>query len=197
VTPAAEPAARRPVDLTLRSEGQFNTVVYENEDIYRGIDRRDVVMMNADDAAALGLEHDDAAWRPRWARWRYRLRLLDVARGSCVMYYPGQHRPPALDPRSGTRLQERTLPGDEDVARGQRRIMRRGLSRHERVLALTRAGAAGTPVVLRPVAIGFQRVQTRLCRYADRVQTPVAGRRSAGRVAASPRQPRRILRPSP
>ena len=41
--------------MTLRSEGQFNTVVYEDEDIYRGNERRDVVMMNADDARRLGL----------------------------------------------------------------------------------------------------------------------------------------------
>jgi len=31
--------------MTLRSEGQFNTVVYEEEDLYRGNTRRDVVMM--------------------------------------------------------------------------------------------------------------------------------------------------------
>ena len=29
--------------MTLRSEGQFNTVVYEDEDVYRGNERRDVV----------------------------------------------------------------------------------------------------------------------------------------------------------
>jgi anaerobic selenocysteine-containing dehydrogenase len=31
--------------MTIRSEGQFNTVVYEEEDLYRGNTRRDVVMM--------------------------------------------------------------------------------------------------------------------------------------------------------
>jgi hypothetical protein len=36
--------------MTLRSEGQFNTVVYEEEDLYRGNTRRDVVMMAASDA---------------------------------------------------------------------------------------------------------------------------------------------------
>src|SRR5262249_41215865 len=29
--------------MTVRSEGQFNTVVYEEEDIYRGQERRDVI----------------------------------------------------------------------------------------------------------------------------------------------------------
>ena len=33
--------------MTVRSEGQFNTVVYEEEDIYRGQERRDVILMNA------------------------------------------------------------------------------------------------------------------------------------------------------
>src|SRR2546427_2948792 len=40
--------------MTLRSEGQFNTVVYEEEDLYRGNRRRDVVMMAAEDAARVG-----------------------------------------------------------------------------------------------------------------------------------------------
>src|SRR4029450_4268398 len=44
--------------MTLRSEGQFNTVVYEDEDVYRGNDRRDVVMMSAEDAERLGLGKD-------------------------------------------------------------------------------------------------------------------------------------------
>src|SRR5262249_44959731 len=43
---------------TIRSEGQFNTVVYEDADVYRGNERRDVVMMNADDGQRLGLRRD-------------------------------------------------------------------------------------------------------------------------------------------
>ena len=41
--------------MTVRSEGQFNTVVYEDEDIYRGQERRDVILMNERDIARLGL----------------------------------------------------------------------------------------------------------------------------------------------
>jgi anaerobic selenocysteine-containing dehydrogenase len=37
--------------MTLRSEGQFNTVVYEEEDVYRGVDRRDVILLHPDDLA--------------------------------------------------------------------------------------------------------------------------------------------------
>ncbi|MEW4455655.1 FdhF/YdeP family oxidoreductase [Bremerella sp. JC817] len=41
--------------MTVRSEGQFNTVVYEEYDIYRGIDRRDVIVMHPDDCQRLGI----------------------------------------------------------------------------------------------------------------------------------------------
>ena len=62
--PAAPPALSRaeggPLRLaTIRSEGQFNTVVYEEEDVYRGQERRDVILMNEGDMAALGLREND------------------------------------------------------------------------------------------------------------------------------------------
>lgn len=44
--------------MTLRSEGQFNTVVYEDEDVYRGIDRRDVVLLHPDDIRRLRLSDE-------------------------------------------------------------------------------------------------------------------------------------------
>ena len=44
--------------MTMRSEGQFNTVVYEEEDIYRGQERRDVILMNAADMKRMKLRPD-------------------------------------------------------------------------------------------------------------------------------------------
>lgn len=44
--------------MTVRSEGQFNTVVYEEEDLYRNQDRRDVILMHPDDLKRFGLEQD-------------------------------------------------------------------------------------------------------------------------------------------
>ncbi|HJT30898.1 MAG TPA: FdhF/YdeP family oxidoreductase [Pirellulales bacterium] len=44
--------------MTVRSEGQFNTVVYENEDLYRGQERRDVILLHPDDLRRLGLRAD-------------------------------------------------------------------------------------------------------------------------------------------
>ena len=41
--------------MTVRSEGQFNTVVYEDYDLYRGQDRRDVVLVHPGRSERLGL----------------------------------------------------------------------------------------------------------------------------------------------
>ena len=44
--------------MTVRSEGQFNTVVYEDYDLYRGQERRDVILMHPDDIQRLALRDD-------------------------------------------------------------------------------------------------------------------------------------------
>ena len=57
--------------MTLRSEGQFNTVVYEEEDLYRGNERRDVVMMApATPHGWASCATPACASRTRPARWR-------------------------------------------------------------------------------------------------------------------------------
>lgn len=35
--------------LTFRSEGQFNNIVYEDEDVFRGVKHRNIVFMNQAD----------------------------------------------------------------------------------------------------------------------------------------------------
>ena len=42
--------------MTVRSEGQFNTVVYEEEDLYRNQQRRDVILIHPDDLARFQLD---------------------------------------------------------------------------------------------------------------------------------------------
>ena len=66
VEPRADPrsAVREGGDVlrltTLRSNGQFNTTVYEYADRYRGVEgTRKVVFMNVDDVGALGLKKGD------------------------------------------------------------------------------------------------------------------------------------------
>lgn len=90
---------------TIRSEGQFNTVVYEDEDLYRGTTRRDVVMMSESDARRAGLEEDNAVDVVTDAgRLRVRVAYIDIPPGNVAMYYPEANAlvPRRIDPESGT-----------------------------------------------------------------------------------------------
>jgi molybdopterin-dependent oxidoreductase alpha subunit len=91
--------------MTLRSEGQFNTVVYEDEDIYRGNERRDVVMMNAEDARRLGLSRDRRVRvMTRTGSLDAVVRFAGLPPGNLAMYYPEANAliPRQMDPASGT-----------------------------------------------------------------------------------------------
>jgi molybdopterin-dependent oxidoreductase alpha subunit len=104
--PAAEPAAGELRLMTVRSEGQFNTVVYEEADRYRGQERRDVIMISRADRERLGLAIDQPV-TVRSAAGEMRgilVRELDVRDGNAVMYYPEANVlvPRAVDPASGT-----------------------------------------------------------------------------------------------
>ncbi len=93
--------------MTVRSEGQFNTVVYEEEDLYRGQERRDLVLMHPDDIKRLGLMPD----QPITVRSEvgeisgYLARAFEAIKpGNALMYYPEANVlvPRALDPQSKT-----------------------------------------------------------------------------------------------
>ena len=77
--------------ITGRSEGQFNTVVYEEEDLYRGQERRDVILVNPQDMKRLGLTEDERV------RVRSEIgsmpgilvrRFPEIKAGNALMYYP-------------------------------------------------------------------------------------------------------------
>lgn len=77
--------------MTVRSEGQFNTVVYEEEDIYRGQDRRDVILLHPDDIASLHLEEDQRVTvrSTTGAMEGIVVRPFEKIRaGNALMYYP-------------------------------------------------------------------------------------------------------------
>ncbi|MBM4416418.1 MAG: FdhF/YdeP family oxidoreductase [Chloroflexi bacterium] len=75
--------------MTLRSEGQFNTVVYDEEDLYRGNRRRDVVMMAAEDAARLGVaEGDPVTVESAAGSMRVLVAIAPIRAGNLAMYYP-------------------------------------------------------------------------------------------------------------
>jgi len=91
--------------MTLRSEGQFNTVVYEEEDLYRGTTRRDVVMMAAEDGRRLGLsEGQSVTVATETGRLRAAVAFIDIRPGNLAMYYPEANAivPRRVDPASGT-----------------------------------------------------------------------------------------------
>lgn len=91
--------------MTLRSEGQFNTVVYEEEDLYRGLTRRDVVMMAEAEGGRLGLREDDPIdVVTQIGRIRVVVAFIDIPPGNLAMYYPEANAvvPRRIDPDSGT-----------------------------------------------------------------------------------------------
>ena len=92
--------------MTVRSEGQFNTVVYEEEDVYRGQDGRDVVLLNRADIARLGLRVDQRV-TVRSATGPFpgvRVRVHDIRAGNALMYFPEANVlvPATTDPLSKT-----------------------------------------------------------------------------------------------
>ncbi len=90
---------------TVRSEGQFNTVVYEEEDLYRGNRRRDVAMMAQADADRLGLREGDwVTVETEAGRLNVVVSVVDIPPGNLAMYYPEANMlvPRRIDPRSKT-----------------------------------------------------------------------------------------------
>jgi anaerobic selenocysteine-containing dehydrogenase len=91
--------------MTLRSEGQFNTVVYEEEDLYRGNKRRDVVMLSGADAERLGVAEGDAITvESECGSMRVVAAIVDIRDGNLAMYYPEANVlvPRRIDGSSGT-----------------------------------------------------------------------------------------------
>lgn len=93
--------------MTVRSEGQFNTVVYEEYDLYRGQDRRDVILLNPADMRRLGLKAEqrvtvssDTGSMPNILVREY----SEIKAGNALMYYPECNVlvPRRIDPASKT-----------------------------------------------------------------------------------------------
>ena len=91
--------------MTVRSEGQFNSVVYDEEDLYRGNTRRDVVMICEADAQSLGVvEGSPVMVSSSVGEMPAVVAVVDISRGSAAMYYPEANAivPRILDPKSHT-----------------------------------------------------------------------------------------------
>ena len=75
---------------TVRSEGQFNSIIFHEYDTYRGQNRRDVVMINPEDIRNLGLkENQRVSLVTNTGRLDNLLvRPFNIHRGNIMTYYP-------------------------------------------------------------------------------------------------------------
>ena len=91
---------------SIRSEGQFNSIIYEENDSYRGTDTRWSVLMNQEDIRELNLSAGETV-NIRSAQGEMRevkVFVFDVPRGNLLAYYPEANVliSTAHDPRSKT-----------------------------------------------------------------------------------------------
>lgn len=105
--PVLPPLGERQVRMmTVRSEGQFNTVVYEEQDLYRAQERRDVILMNPRDIQRMGFTTDQPVDIENEVGKMHRIlvREFDIAEGCAMMYYPEANAlvPRKTDARSKT-----------------------------------------------------------------------------------------------
>lgn len=110
--------------MTIRSEGQFNTVVYEEEDIYRGQERRDVILLSPEDRERLGLRLNQrvSVCSAAGALHNVLVREGKIKTGNAVMYYPEANVlvGRSTDPRSRTPAFKNTAITIDTGARSER-----------------------------------------------------------------------------
>jgi molybdopterin-dependent oxidoreductase alpha subunit len=99
-------ATEAPLTLaTVRSEGQFNTMIYEEHDTYRGRAGRDAIFLNRDDMADFGVAAGQrVGLRSASGRMQGIATPFDLPRGSALAYFPEANAlsATAVDPRSKT-----------------------------------------------------------------------------------------------
>ena len=92
--------------MTIRSEGQYNSIIYEEEDIYREQTSRWVVLMNRSDIRDMGLKNNDFVTLQSSVGKMEKLtvREFDIPKGNLMTYYPEANVlvPTTTDPRSQT-----------------------------------------------------------------------------------------------
>jgi len=89
--PVADSSGEYPFRLaTVRSEGQFNTIIYEEQDSYRGTTNRWSVLMNRDDMEKLGVADGDAVdlRSSRGSMEGLEARAFGVPAGNALAYFP-------------------------------------------------------------------------------------------------------------
>ncbi len=106
--PASYPApAQNDFTLTsVRSEGQFNTIIYNEADVYRSQTSRQVLFMHPADMARLQLQENDLVEvsNATGALQALRVAAYDIKAGNVMTYFPEANVlvPQTCDPRSRT-----------------------------------------------------------------------------------------------
>ncbi|MDH5763988.1 MAG: histidine kinase, partial [Nitrospinota bacterium] len=92
--------------MTVRSEGQFNTVVYETQDKFRGVESRDVVLINPEDMKQRGWQANDTVTVTNVTGSMPGQKLVPypITPGNIMMYFPEANVlvPRSADPQSRT-----------------------------------------------------------------------------------------------
>jgi molybdopterin-dependent oxidoreductase alpha subunit len=91
---------------SIRSEGQFNSIIYEEIDSYRGTDTRWAVLMNCEDILALNISPDERVdiKSAQGEMCNLKVFSFNLPRGNLLAYYPEANVliSTACDPRSKT-----------------------------------------------------------------------------------------------
>ena len=100
--------------MTIRSEGQFNTVVYEDNDLYRGIEGRNVILLHPEDLDRFHLQPGQKTTiRSQTGEMTNIIATSfeKIRPGNAAMYYPECNIlvPRSADPRSRTPAFKRVL----------------------------------------------------------------------------------------
>ncbi len=103
--PDARPKPGRFNLMTMRSEGQFNTIIYEDEDLYRGVKHRLVILMNRQDIKKNGFAEGERVWAET-DTGKMKVEVVEgpIRAGNVAMYYPEANTivPANMDPQSKT-----------------------------------------------------------------------------------------------
>ncbi|KPM49465.1 FdhF/YdeP family oxidoreductase [Jiulongibacter sediminis] len=91
--------------MSVRSEGQFNSIVYEEKDAWRGVEDRNTILMNPNDMQKLKVnDQDEISIRSKAGKLQMKVQAFDIKEGCVLGYYPETNFLVSsdLDPQSKT-----------------------------------------------------------------------------------------------
>jgi len=76
--------------MTVRSEGQFNTIIYEEQDVFRNQKERWIVLMNKHDMEERQLKENDLVDinNQTGEMKRVKVRVFDIKKSCLLTYFP-------------------------------------------------------------------------------------------------------------